>query len=525
MLNDSHPEIPLTVRDVLRLPAMRRGRPECVAGASGLDSRIRWVHATEVSNIADLLTGGELLLTTGIGVGQTSAQQRRFIADISARGVAAVVLELGQIHQEPPTALVDSAQAHGLPLIVLRREVRFVEITEATHRAIVGHQLAVLRRGEEIHRRFTTLLLDGAGIPEVLAGLSETLANPVVIERDGEILFHATHRADDAHALAAWDTGVERFAIPVPSGTQEASVQLIVLGLDSPIDDDTRVAAERAAGVIAFSLLRDREADRLALRQAGSFLDALAKGELAGADAVVYADALRFHHDPGRLIPLAFAPAVGMAAPVRAAWPAFCRAVSEETAARKLPALTGPAGNGRYALAVVATSARSQREKTVGQVVGAARAAAIAQLGNPDAVVISAGARCDDWESLGRALAEVAEAVLLAVHEPPRDWHDASTPRLRHLLWRLRESPELTDFSSRRLAPLLDHGDSSPLLLTLEALCANGWRKADAARTLHIERQSLYHRIHRIERLLGSSLDDPETRTALHLAIIVRQLP
>jgi purine catabolism regulator len=61
------------------------------------------------------------------------------------------------------------------------------------------------------------------------------------------------------------------------------------------------------------------------------------------------------------------------------------------------------------------------------------------------------------------------------------------------------------------------------LLPTLAAFCQHGGRKAEAARALHIERQSLYHRLGRIEELLGVDLSDSDTMFALHLA--VRALP
>ena len=55
----------ITVQRALELPGLRGGLPEVVAGGERLDRTVRWVHAGEVPNIASLLKGGELLLTTG----------------------------------------------------------------------------------------------------------------------------------------------------------------------------------------------------------------------------------------------------------------------------------------------------------------------------------------------------------------------------------------------------------------------------------------------------------------------------
>ena len=58
----------VTVREVLQMPALHRGAPSILAGSSGLDRVVRWVHITEDPDIAHLLFGGELLLTIGMGI-------------------------------------------------------------------------------------------------------------------------------------------------------------------------------------------------------------------------------------------------------------------------------------------------------------------------------------------------------------------------------------------------------------------------------------------------------------------------
>ncbi len=83
----------------------------------------------------------------------------------------------------------------------------------------------------------------------------------------------------------------------------------------------------------------------------------------------------------------------------------------------------------------------------------------------------------------------------------------------------------MAGFVDEQLGPLL--ADGSPrtrtLLDTLEAYLACGGRKAEAARALHLERQSLYLRLRRIEELLGVSLNDEDTMLGLHLALRARR--
>ncbi|OSP30435.1 transcriptional regulator, partial [Streptomyces sp. 13-12-16] len=93
------------------------------------------------------------------------------------------------------------------------------------------------------------------------------------------------------------------------------------------------------------------------------------------------------------------------------------------------------------------------------------------------------------------------------------------------LLWRLRDHPDLADFVDRAIGPVLDHDRRSkpPLLPTLETYLAHAGRKAETARELHLNRQTLYNRLARIGELLATDLDDPHTVLALSLALRARR--
>lgn len=56
----------LSVRQALGLERVRAGQPEVVAGAHRLDRPVRWVHVAEAADVGVMLSGGEMVLTTGV---------------------------------------------------------------------------------------------------------------------------------------------------------------------------------------------------------------------------------------------------------------------------------------------------------------------------------------------------------------------------------------------------------------------------------------------------------------------------
>ena len=173
-----HTPMPDRHRDPSRLPDRRRsararrraaGNPRVVAGAAGLDRRVRWVHVTELTDVREILRGGELLLSTAIAWPDDRESLARYVADLAGLGAAGLVVELGRRYpQAPPKPLLLAAEKHRLPVITLGRDTRFVTITEAVHARIIDAQLAELRASEEVHQTFTELAVEGAEPGEVV---------------------------------------------------------------------------------------------------------------------------------------------------------------------------------------------------------------------------------------------------------------------------------------------------------------------------------------------------------------------
>src|SRR3954471_13568109 len=256
----------LTLAEVLELPVVRRGLPEIVVGEGSLERELRWAHVIEMPEPDDLLKGGELVLTTGLGAGTRPGVQRAWIASVLGQGAAAVAGELGTTWREHlPAPVVDACRAAGVPLVAFRRSVRFVEITEAVHAAVLHRQFELLRRGEEIHKRFTDLILQGRGVPEILGELAQAVGRPVVLEDAAhELVYYVSGPAGDDVALSAWaDLHRAEDRAEAPGGVIVVDVRLMdsswgrlmALSLGRELDDFDRAAVERAAIAVAIDLL------------------------------------------------------------------------------------------------------------------------------------------------------------------------------------------------------------------------------------------------------------------------------
>src|SRR5436189_4360577 len=154
---------------------------ELAAGADDAERPIRWVHISELEDPTPWLSGGELLLTTGIQL-NGAVRQRRFLAQLAEHDVAGLGLGTGFEHKRLPKALVDEAEKRGLPLFEVPYEMPFIAITERAFTLLVNEQYAVLERGTQVHERLERPVIEGRGLQAVLGSVAAAIGGTAVVQ-------------------------------------------------------------------------------------------------------------------------------------------------------------------------------------------------------------------------------------------------------------------------------------------------------------------------------------------------------
>jgi len=537
----------LTVGELLEFDVLRAADPQVLAGAQALDRLVGWVHSSEIYEIWPLLSGGELLLTTGLGlVGPDAGARRHYVRRLAETKIAGLALELGRSFSVVPPELVEEAEAAGLPLIALRSVVPFIRISQEANTAIVDASAARLRRGERISRALNDSLADGAGLSGVL-GVAGALAHcPLVVLSAGGALLAMNGVSDHREAWTLVDGS--RSSVPIVVHGQNwgrllAGSPSAHLGQGPghgpgprkgpgavPDDEDLTDLLWRTASALGLAVLLTGSPPSQADRQAAALLTDLLEGRPGDADYRLRSGMLGFDPREGQ-------PVVAIAVDGPETGPALTLV---DRVARVLgtPRLAGRVGQQVLGLLIVGARAVDP-VSAVAAVVEEVRS----KFGVPELTVAIGHAVLDRQPATGPGSADNAievaasligarSALRLAVAERANRAGGApAVVTARELALELQltgsgDAEALRALARATLAPLIDWDSThrSELVRTLEVFLRHGGSPTRASAALHLGRQSLYQRIDRIQTLLGHPVDDARLHAALLQAACAHRL-
>ena len=548
----------LTVRELLNDLDVR-----LLAGEPHLDMPVRWVHISELADPTPFLSGGELLITTGMSL-DSARKQRDYVARLADHGLAGMGFGTGFGHKVVPRALIEACEARDFPLFEVPYEVPFIQITEKAFARLVNEQYALLQRSIAAQERLQRIVLSERGLDAIVGALSSLIGGAaLVFDGRGELEAQHTFRRElDGEVIAAVGNelherarrGDGRGFVPNHPELAPRALVLPVAGADTPdrglpqawlvavkdtggLAEIDRLILHQAVTVIALELLRRRVADTTERRLAGDILTAIVAGELEGQE-------LQRRLEPfglgGRVSALVVAP--------RRAADGVESALAEALRAEAVSGLVANAG--RYVCALLPGFLDEELFELAERLMGRAAEQLGARPPAGAGRAVPAGRAREAYHEARCAL----EARVLGAHPDAANGNGGSrsTHALRasgtggstattalaarvatyrdlgsfQLLLSLQDSDALRLFCESLLGPI-QSGEGhygGELMRSLEAFieCNGQWEAA--ARRLYCHRHTLRYRIRKIEELTGRDLSSARDRIEFWLALRGREI-
>lgn len=522
----------LSIRHALELPELLAGCPELVAGASAIDQRIRWVHILESATSIEFLSGGELVLTTGLGW-PVAPDFGQYVRSLKSAGIVGLVLELGTRFREVPMSLIKVCDHLEVPLIVLSRRLKFVAVTEAIHRTLLSEQMNVLRARDAVSARFRELMSIGAPAAHIIEETAQVLGVTVVLEDLAHRVITYTRGPNSClKFLESWCVD-SRLSNNAPDDVRSTAYiqargqkwgRLTVLGRSGHLAG-TDFVLSQAVTALSMEMLSQKHSDHwLGLAQR-RLLEMLLERKFSTWIECEYELRSAGFEFSGR-------PVLGLAVQL----PARGNADNEELLNSRLQLLRGLATDaGADILAAVhpttptilvavlsLKSSTSNPEKELQKIIKQYRTEA------HESMRIAAGTVGTDAKALLDSLREAIQLIFLNQSaDGPEQLLLPHTQKLPLLLQSVLSEPTVQGFPERILGPLLFHDavHGTDLLQVLEAYLQHPTNRTLAATQSRLSRSVFYQRLALIEKLLDRRLDDGQVIATLYVAVLLhRQL-
>jgi purine catabolism regulator len=480
------------------------GSPEC------LSRPIAGAHAIEIANPVRWLDRHWVMLTTGVRLRHSTAEQRQLVQELDRGGITALGFAEEVIFKTVPRAIIEEARKRDFPVFATPYRTPHRSIVSFVNRSLFSNDFYVLQRSISMQNYLMDAL--GAEHPEaeLVTRLGTLLDSTVLIyssdgrleESRGEAPAAAIWREIAARSPALAEFTVGRwYVVSIPIAVADVVRNWLALATRRrSVSEQLAAPVIRAAARLLEVLVASREtaaAEARALRA-----ELLRRVLAASADDPVLVDRMSaFGFKPGAACSLA---AVAPARPGDADQKRSWTLLERHLAASCMPYLMLEA-DGRL---VVYLEGRGPFEEWLRKL---AR----------DGVELVAGiGRTID--SIGLAADSLRDADL-ALAQLRRDRRPGRVVRFEELdlsTWLV------SDLGAERLRPKVDAllapvRENEILYETLLAYLEHDLDVGRTARALHLHPNSLRYRLAQIEQRLGTSLRSAATIANLHLATLV----
>ena len=172
----------ISMNSILRMEILQDAK--LLAGASGTDQIVTSVNVMVDPNVVNLVSGGELLVSTAYAVRANLPQLLELIPQLKQRGVVALGLKFNSYINEIPQEILILCDTLSFPLFEIPNRISFSQLITPIMTTIVNNQAQMLGDIYELQKALTATMLSGGGLQSIVQTLFDRFGNSIAIYND-----------------------------------------------------------------------------------------------------------------------------------------------------------------------------------------------------------------------------------------------------------------------------------------------------------------------------------------------------
>lgn len=519
----------LTVDDLLKHPHFREA--DVVAGQKGLNRTIRWIHIMEVAEIGQLLNGNEVILSTGVGWRENQRLGCSFLRQLIDKKVSGLCVELGTYISSIPKQMIELAEQHDFPLIVFRKEVRFIDITQDLNGLLMETHYKMMSDLETFSNQLNHLLLSTDGFKGILRLLHQYLNVQVAyIPMEGEPQFYPpVEQTKKTQLLTLADASVtEKLQAPSAHVAKQPIqalghqfADLVIYTQSEEWTDFDFLVLDRTATALAQDQLRVLYVEEKRRHQEHRWLQKWLNGEHRKEEIEQHLSSLKpslkWNGCTVCLCEWKFSERIEDPT----YYSMIFRSIFEQ---RGFFSITLNEGS-RTIIALVNQRNQTDWKSRLTAALNQIRSTELMKDEPLGFIDFGVGKLVKEPDHIHESYQMAREALYIHEKIGKSDSPFYEDLHIFRLISKLNQDDTLRDLVVDYLGPVLefDAKHNSQMFETLKVFLEVNGSKKEAAERLFIVRQTLYHRIEKLKELIGEDFMQPEKRLAVEFAVHARQ--
>ena len=172
----------ISMNSILRMEILQDAK--LLAGTSGTDQIVTSVNVMVDPNVVNLVSGGELLVSTAYAVRENLPQLLELIPQLKQRGVVALGLKFNSYINEIPQEILILCDTLSFPLFEIPNSISFSQLITPIMTTIVNNQAQMLGDIYELQKALTATMLSGGGLQSIVQTLFDRFGNSIAIYND-----------------------------------------------------------------------------------------------------------------------------------------------------------------------------------------------------------------------------------------------------------------------------------------------------------------------------------------------------
>ncbi|QCJ42814.1 PucR family transcriptional regulator [Bacillus sp. S3] len=516
----------LTVADIFKRKHFEHAI--VIAGYGGIQRTVKWVHVVEATSIRNLLNGHELILSTGVAWKDNSTLFVSMVREFIEQNAAGLCMEIGTYLTKVPDEVIEIANEHQFPIIIFQKEVPFVEITQDLHSVIINQQYQKISDLENYSQSLNKQLLTIETYEDILQFIFSALDVQIIFRlKNQEYEFVPEISSSEQSVIiqqlkkAKKQDNLHIAASPIFLFGQEYA-ELFIYSKDIPINEYDLLILDRTATALAQHLLRDLFVEEKKRVQEFEWLHGWLENEhsLEEIHDYLLENGIKTKTNDAVVILTKHIPMKEKAGQDMTYLKLLFRSIFEQNGFSVFFV------DKRNVITFILLNNRTKRnlKERIKKAIESIKESEFIQKQSSAKFIIAAGKFIHSVGDVHKSYQSAKETLRIQQKMPNKQIsHFYEDLHLYRLISQLSVYNDLQELSAEYLQPVIqyDRTYNARLLETLKVYLECNGSKQETSNKLYIVRQTLYHRLQKLENLLGEDFMAHEKRVAIEFMLLV----